>query len=95
MNRVHWFAVSNPEQKRYPEWRRSFGISGVDIVFIPAAMTRDDSEIHVMLCASGDGHPLQRTSTITSCPAAGSNESFRPEDGNRMQLHMLKIDCQI
>lgn len=44
MDRVYWFAVSNPEQKRF--------------VFVPAAMGGDDSELHVMLCASADG---QRT----------------------------------
>ncbi|KRV02459.1 Uncharacterised protein [Pseudomonas aeruginosa] len=55
MDRIHWFAVSNPEQKRFPEWRRSFGISDNGTVFVPAAMAGDDSELHVMLCASADG----------------------------------------
>ena len=33
MDRIHWFAVSNSEQKRFPEWRRSFGIGDNGIVF--------------------------------------------------------------
>lgn len=55
MDRIHWFAVPNSEHKRFPEWRRSFGISDKGAVFVPAAMAGDDSELHVMLCASGDG----------------------------------------
>lgn len=54
MNRIHWFAVSNPEQKRYPEWRRSFGVSDEGEVFVPAAMAGDSPEDEVMLCAAGD-----------------------------------------
>ncbi len=27
MNKINWFAVSNPDGKRFPEWRRSFGVS--------------------------------------------------------------------
>lgn len=57
MNRIHWFSVSNTEHKRYPEWRRSFGVSDDGIVFVPAAMSGDDSEHLVMLCAAGDGQP--------------------------------------
>jgi len=55
MNRIHWFAVSNTEQKRYPEWRRSFGVSDEGEVFVPAAMAGDSPEDEVMLCAAGDG----------------------------------------
>jgi hypothetical protein len=57
MNRVQWFSVSNPQKKRYPEWRRSFGVSDEGKVFIPAAMAGTDSELHVMLGAAGDGQP--------------------------------------
>lgn len=45
MIKIHWFAVSNPEQKRYPEWRRSFGITDEGAVFVPAAMAGDSSEL--------------------------------------------------
>lgn len=55
MDRIHWFSVPNSEQKRFPEWRRSFGISAKGTVFVPAAMAGDDEELHVMLCASADG----------------------------------------
>ncbi|KFX67406.1 hypothetical protein TMS3_0124880 [Pseudomonas taeanensis MS-3] len=55
MIKIHWFAVSNPEQKRYPEWRRSFGITDEGAVFVPAAMAGDSSEHQVMLCAADDG----------------------------------------
>ncbi|MBV6013975.1 hypothetical protein KUT70_18855 [Pseudomonas aeruginosa] len=55
MDRIHWFAVSNSEHKRFPEWRRSFGISDNGVVFVPAAMAGDDSELNVMLCAAGEG----------------------------------------
>ena len=48
---IHWFAVSNPEQKRYPEWRRSFGTTEEGVVFVQASMAGDCSELHVMLCA--------------------------------------------
>lgn len=51
MSKIHWFAVSNPEQKRYPEWRRSFGTTEEGVVFVPASMAGDCSELHVMLCA--------------------------------------------
>lgn len=55
MTKIHWFSVPNPEHKRFPEWRRSFGISDKGTVFVPAAMAGDEEELHVMLCASGDG----------------------------------------
>lgn len=55
MNKIHWFCVSNPDGKRFPEWRRSFGVSDGGDVFIPAAMAGDETELNVMLCASGDG----------------------------------------
>ena len=55
MDRIHWFAVSNSEHKRFPEWRRSFGISDNGVVFVPAAMAGDDSELNVMLCAAAEG----------------------------------------
>lgn len=45
MIKIRWFAVSNPEQKRYPEWRRSFGITDEGAVFVPAAMAGDSSEL--------------------------------------------------
>lgn len=55
MNKIHWFCVSNPDGKRFPEWRRSFGVSDGGMVFVPAAMAGDETEMNVMLCASGDG----------------------------------------
>jgi len=55
MNNINWFAVSNPDGKRFPEWRRSFGVSGGGTIFVPAAMAGDETEINVMLCACGDG----------------------------------------
>jgi hypothetical protein len=55
MGRIHWFAVPNPEHKRFPEWRRSFGLSDERVVFVPAAIAGDDTEMHVMLYASADG----------------------------------------
>ncbi|RON06241.1 hypothetical protein [Pseudomonas brassicacearum] len=55
MSNIRWFAVSNPEYKRYPEWRRSFGITDEGVVFVPAAMAGDSPELHVMLCAANEG----------------------------------------
>lgn len=55
MNKINWFAVSNPENKRFPEWRRTFGISSAGEVFVPAAMAGDETEMNVVLCACGDG----------------------------------------
>ncbi|KPW65687.1 Uncharacterized protein ALO82_02266 [Pseudomonas syringae pv. broussonetiae] len=55
MNEIHWFCVSNPDGKRFPEWRRSFGVSDVGVVFVPAAMSGEETEMNVMLCACGDG----------------------------------------
>ncbi|MEB5934969.1 hypothetical protein MXL15_22505 [Pseudomonas mosselii] len=55
MNTIHWFCVSNPDGKRFPEWRRSFGVSDGGVVFVPAAMAGNETEMNVMLCASGDG----------------------------------------
>lgn len=55
MNTIHWFCVSNPDGKRFPEWRRSFGVSYGGEVFVPAAMAGEETEMNVMLCASGDG----------------------------------------
>ncbi|MGC5699277.1 hypothetical protein J4P02_03630 [Pseudomonas sp. NFXW11] len=55
MNNIHWFCVSNPDGKRFPEWRRSFGVSDGGVVFVPAAMAGDETEMNVMLCASSDG----------------------------------------
>lgn len=54
MNKVQWFSVSNPDGKRFPEWRRSFGIGDDGIVFVPAAMAGDETEMNVMLCALAD-----------------------------------------
>lgn len=55
MNSIQWYAMSNPDGKRYPEWRRSFGVSDMGVVFVPAAMAGDETEMNVMLCACGDG----------------------------------------
>lgn len=55
MNTIQWFAIPNPEGKRFPEWRRSFGVGDTGMVFVPAAMAADETEANVMLCASGDG----------------------------------------
>lgn len=55
MNKIHWFCVSNPDGKRFLEWRRSFGVSDSGVVFVPAAMAGDETEMNVMLCASDDG----------------------------------------
>lgn len=55
MNKIQWFAVPNPEDKRFPEWRRSFGVGADGVVFVPAAMAGDETEMNVLLCANGDG----------------------------------------
>ena len=55
MSMIHWYCVSNPDGKRFPEWRRSFGVSDVGVVIVPAAMAGDETEMNVMLCACGDG----------------------------------------
>lgn len=55
MNKIQWLSVSNPNGKRFPEWRRSFGIGGSGTVFVPAAMAGDETEMNVMLCACSDG----------------------------------------
>jgi len=54
MNKIQWFSVSNLDGKRFPEWRRSFGVSDNGTVFVPAAMAGDETEQNVMLCALGD-----------------------------------------
>jgi len=48
MNKIHWFYVSNPDGKRFPVWRRSFGVSDGGVVFVPAAMAGDETEMNVM-----------------------------------------------
>lgn len=55
MNSIQCYAVSNPDGKRYPEWRRSFGVSEMGVVFVPAAMAGDETEMNVMRCACSDG----------------------------------------
>ncbi|WP_446027591.1 hypothetical protein [Lelliottia amnigena] len=55
MEKISWYVVSNPEQRRIPEWRRSFGVSDANTVFVPAAMAGNDTELNVMLCAAGEG----------------------------------------
>ncbi|WP_103308668.1 MULTISPECIES: hypothetical protein [unclassified Pseudomonas] len=55
MNKIHWFCVSNPDGKSFPERRRSYGVSDGGLVFVPAAMAGDETEMNVILCASGDG----------------------------------------
>ena len=55
MNKIHWFSISNQDGKRFPEWRRSFGVSDNGTVFVPAAMAGDETEMNVMLCACSDG----------------------------------------
>ncbi|RTT13490.1 hypothetical protein DY954_07590 [Pseudomonas aeruginosa] len=54
MSRIRWFSVPNPEHKRFPEWRRSFGIDDQGEVYVPAAMAGDENELNVMLCAADD-----------------------------------------
>ncbi|WP_419737270.1 hypothetical protein [Pseudomonas sp. COR18] len=55
MSTIHWFSVSNPDGRRFPEWRRSFGLGYDGTVFVPAAMAGDETELNVMFCACGDG----------------------------------------
>ncbi len=55
MTKIQWLCVSNPDGQRFPEWRRSFGVSEGGVVFVPAAMAGDETEMNVVLCASGDG----------------------------------------
>lgn len=55
MNSIHWFCVSNPDGKSFPERRRSFGVSDNGEVFVPAAMAGEETEMNVTLCASGGG----------------------------------------
>lgn len=58
MNKIQWFAVSNRDGKRIPEWRRSFGICDSGSVFVPADMAGSETEMNVLLCAMADS---QRT----------------------------------
>lgn len=51
MEKITWFAVDNPEKKRFPEWRRSLGVGDKGTVFVPTAMAGDETEFNVMLCA--------------------------------------------
>ncbi|CAM3356433.1 hypothetical protein BZK31_06095 [Pseudomonas floridensis] len=55
MNSIHWFCDSNLDGRCFPEWRRSFGVSDNEEVFVPAAMAGEETEMNVTLCASGDG----------------------------------------
>lgn len=55
MSNISWYAVPSPELKRVPEWRRSYGIDDGGKVFVPAAMSGDDNELIVQLCAANDG----------------------------------------
>lgn len=50
---MQWFEVENPENKKIPKWKRSVGLSEEGVVFVPAAMTGNESE--VFLCAGYDG----------------------------------------
>ncbi|MDU8428602.1 hypothetical protein RYA99_09430 [Pseudomonas syringae pv. actinidifoliorum] len=70
MNQVKWFSVSNPDGKRFPEWRRSFGVGDNGTVFVPSAMAGSETEVNVMLCALAD---RQRTATHL-------NHHFVPSD---------------
>lgn len=55
MNKIRWFCVDNIRGKRFPEWRRSFGVCDTGTVYVPAAMAGDESEMKVFMCACGDG----------------------------------------
>lgn len=53
---MRWIEVENPAGKKIPKWKRSAGLSSDGVVFVPAAMTGNESE--VFLCAGYDGTPV-------------------------------------
>lgn len=53
---MQWIEVANPDGKKIPKWKRSAGLSSEGVVFVPAAMTGNESE--VLLCAGYDGTPV-------------------------------------
>ncbi len=50
---MQWIEVDNLPGKNIPKWRRSVGLSSDGVVFVPAAMGGNESE--VFLCAGYDG----------------------------------------
>lgn len=50
---MQWIEVENSEGKKISKWKRSVGLSNEGVVFVPAAMTGNESD--VFLCAGYDG----------------------------------------
>lgn len=64
---MQWIEVASPEGKKIPRWKRSAGLSSEGVVFVPAAMTGNESE--VFLCAGYDGTPVVRYLNRVYVPA--------------------------
>lgn len=58
MSDIYWFSVPNLEKKRYPEWRRSFGVNEERRVFVPAAMAEDTPTYLVVVLAITENQPV-------------------------------------
>lgn len=58
MSDIYWFSVPNLEKKRYPEWRRSFGVNDERRVFVPAAMAADTAAQLVVVLAITENQPV-------------------------------------
>lgn len=58
MSAIHWFSVPDLEKKRYPEWRRSFGVNDERRVFVPAAMAGDTAAHLVVVIAITENQPV-------------------------------------
>jgi hypothetical protein len=58
MSDIYWFSVPNLEKKRYPEWRRSFGVNDERRVFVPAAMAEDTPTYLVVVLAITENQPV-------------------------------------
>ena len=53
---MQWIEFESPAGKKIPKWERSAGLSSDGVVFVPAAMTGNESD--VFLCTCYDSTPV-------------------------------------
>lgn len=76
MSDIYWFAVSNLEKKRYPEWRRSFGVTQEGVIFVPAAMAGDTAEHLVVVIAITDNQRVAEYLNHSFVPSGWLKRDF-------------------
>jgi hypothetical protein len=72
---MNWFELEQPEGKKLPAWRRTFGVSEEgNEVFVPAAIAGNEQK--VFLCVNYDGTPFAHVHNHVYVPAIWLSKEF-------------------